>query len=335
MFSFLLIILLILTIMLASIFAGAETGIYQLSRLRLRLGIEEKRFSFVILANIMQDSAALLISMLIGTNLAYYFITSVVTYLLLSRFETAHTAEFFAAVITAPVLFVFSELIPKNIFFYRADNLMPRIAPILFVFHKFFTWCQIVPLLKSVSRLFSRLTGTNWSSKTTIDVLRSSHLKTIFQETHEEGFLSTVQTGIIDRLEKISNLSIKYAMTPLSKTQLIDVNSNNVTLLNKLKKCPYTRLLVYENIPLNIIGFINIYDCLNSKEQFSDLRGLINPIRRLRAETIVSNAINIMQSENQKIVLVIRTAHAGKEKTIGIITMKDLVEELLGELTEW
>ena len=45
--------------------------------------------------------------------------------------------------------------------------------------------------------------------------------------------------------------------------------------------------------------------------------------------------MNIMQRQGQKIILVVRVLHSGKEKPLGIVTMKDLAEELFGELTEW
>jgi len=70
-------------------------------------------------------------------------------------------------------------------------------------------------------------------------------------------------------------------------------------------------------------------------QEFTDLRNFTKPIRRLPADITVSDAISIMQKENQKIVLVTRVSHVGREKPVGIVTMKDLVEELLGELAEW
>ncbi len=330
-----LILIVVFSVILAGLFSGAETGIYQLSRLRLRLGIEKKRLSFIILGKVMRDSPALLISMLIGTNLAYYLTTSIVTYILLNKLGAAHTAELFATLITVPTLFVFSELIPKNIFFYRADALMPCIAPVLLVFHKLFSWCGIVPLLRNLSRIFAQLTGSPYPSKATITAVRSPHIKAIIQETQEEGFLSPVQTDIINRLEGISHLSIRSVMTPIGKVRMVDVNSDKSALLKKLKKSAFTRLPVYERHPADIIGFINIYETLCSAEQFVDLHNFIKPIRKFPADTTVTEAINIMQSESQKIVLVTRTSHAGREKPIGIVTMKDLVEELLGELAEW
>ena len=330
-----LILAVVFFVILAGLFAGAETGIYQLSRLRLRLGIEKKRLSFVILGKSLRDSPALLLSMLLGTNLAHYLATSIVTYILLSKVQSEHTVELFAVLLVAPVLFVFSELVPKNIFFYRADSLMPCVAPVLFTFHKLFTWCGAVPLLKISSRIFAQMMGSPAPFKTTITAVRSSYIKAIFQETHEEGFLSPVQADIMSRIEGISHLSIKSVMTPISRVQTVDMNSDNSALLGKLKKSAFTRLPVYEHHPANIVGFINIYEVLSSEEQFTDLCNFIKPIRKLSANTIVTEAINIMQSENQKIVLVVRISHTGREKPIGVVTMKDLVEELLGELAEW
>jgi CBS domain containing-hemolysin-like protein len=273
--------------------------------------------------------------MLVGNNLTHYFVTSIVTFLLLSKVEAAHTAELFAALITVPILFVFAELIPKNIFFYRADYLMSFFAPVLFVFHKVFSWCGVVPLLKFMSGIFARLTGSPVPSRTAITAVQRHHIRAIFTDIREEGLLSPVQTDIINRLVSISNITIGTVMTPINKVEMVDENSDNSALLSKLKKCAFTRLPVTDERPENIVGFINIYDCLSSPEKFTDLHNFIKPIRKLDADTTVIDAINVMQSENQRIVLVTRIGHTGREKPIGIATMKDLVEELLGELAEW
>ena len=333
--SILLILLLIFGVVFSGLFSGSETGIYQLSRLRLRFGIEKKRFSFVILGKVMHDSGALLISILIGTNLTCYLTTSVVTLLLLVKIENEHTVELFATLLTTPVLFIFAELIPKNLFFYRADFLMPYVAPVLFVFKKICTWCGIVPLLKIITHFFTRLTGSSATFRTTMTTIPQSHIRAILRDTQEEGVLSPVQTDIINRLSGISNLSIKSVMTDIGKTETVDMNSDKQCLLNKLGKSAFTRLPVYETAQTNIVGFINIYDCLTSAEKFTSLRDFTRPVRKLSADTTVSDAINIMQRENQKILLVVRAAHSGREKPVGIVTMKDLVEELLGELREW
>ena len=333
--SAVLILAVVFLIILAGLFAGAETGLYRLSRLRLRLGVEKKRLSFIILGKCLRDSSGLLLSLLIATNLAYYLTTSIVTNIFLSKVETEHSAELFATLLTAPALFVFSELIPKNIFFYRADSLMHYLSPLLYTFHKVLSFCGVVPLLKFVSGLFARSAGLASSPKTVITSAQRHKVQAILQDTHEEGILSAVQTDIINRLVSISHINIRSVMVPINNVQMVDVNSDNTALLNKLEECAFTRLPVTEGGPGHIIGFISIYEALSSSEQFTNLQKFVKPIRKIDANTTVIDAINIMQRENQKIVLVTRGGRPGRERPIGIVTMKDLVEELLGELAEW
>jgi CBS domain containing-hemolysin-like protein len=128
-------------------------------------------------------------------------------------------------------------------------------------------------------------------------------------------------------------------MIPISDVETVDAGSDRPALLNKLKKCAnklkkcaFTRLPVVEGQPGNIVGFVRIYEVLSSSDKFDDLRGFIKPIRGIDTDTTVTDAIEIMQKENEKIVLVTK---AGQQRPVGIVTMKDLVEELLGELAEW
>jgi putative hemolysin len=322
-------------VILAGFLAGSETGMYQLSRLRLRLGVEKKRLPFIILNRCLSDSTGLLLSMLIGTNLAHYIATSIVTSMFLGTVGSEHTAELFATLLTVPILFIFSELIPKNMFFYRADLLMPYFSPILYSFHTILRWCGIVPLLKLISGLFARLMGLAAVSRTVIASAQRHKVQAILHDTHEEGFLSPVQSEIVNRLIGISHVHLSSVMIPIHNVETVDVNSDNAALLNKLNTCAFTRLPATEGRAGNITGFISIYEALNSSEKFADLRGLIKPIRKLEADMSVIDATNIMQKENHKIVLVTRAGRLGGEKPVGIVTMKDLVEELLGELAEW
>ena len=324
-------------IILGGLFSGSETGLYQLSRIRLRLGVERKKLPFIILSRCFHDSSGLLLSLLIGNNLVNYLATSLVTSEFLGRLGAGHEhrAEFFATLLMVPILFVFSELIPKNIFLYRADVLMPYFSPVLYTFYKPLNWSGILPALKFISGFFARLMGLAASSKTFITSAQRHKVRAILQDTHEEGILSPLQSDIINRLVGISNVHIGSVMTPIQSVETVDVNSDYSALLNKLNKCPFTRLPVTEGGAGNIIGFINIYEVLSSSEKFASLRALINPIRRLDTDVSVIDAMNIMQKENQKIVLVIKASHFGRERPVGIVTMKDLVEELLGELAEW
>jgi CBS domain containing-hemolysin-like protein len=246
-----------------------------------------------------------------------------------------HAAELFTTLATAPLLFIFAESIPKNLFLYRADVLTAWFAPVLFGTHRLLTWCGAVPLLRLASQAFARLTGAPLSSRKMIASAQSHQVRAILRDTHEEGLLSSVQSDIIDRIVNIPGLRLSAVMVPLTQVQSVDIRCDRSALLNKLKRHPHTRLLVWEGTPTNIVGYVDVYAALGLGEAFKDLREHLQSIRRLRADTAVIDAIDIMRREGLKIVLVTRARRGGHDSPAGIVTMKDLVEELLGELAEW
>ena len=322
----------VIFVLFAGFFAGSETGAYRLSRFRLRMGRQQGKPFFAILSRLMSSGPSLLFTTLTGTNLSHYVVTSIATYMFLEITASKEQSEFYATLVMTPVLFIFAELIPKNLYFYRADSLMPRLAPVLWMFHKLFTYIGIVPVLKTISKGFAKLLGLPTTGQ--FAVAESHHFSQIIKESREEGNISTVQSEIMHRLVHIPRMRTGSVMVPISKAGLLDVNTNRRQALEELAKVSFTRIPVYEGSRENITGFINIYETLATGEDFTDLRKFIKPIPSFPADGLVIDAINRMRKENHKIVLILRSAH-GRERPVGIITMKDLVEELTGELTEW
>ncbi len=319
---------------LAGLFGGSETGMYQLSKVRLRLGVEKKKFLFVVLERVMKDSPSLLLTTLVGSNLAHYFATSIITYMFFVQTDV-HSAEASATLVAVPLLFVFSELIPKNIFFHRSDFLMPYAAPVLYIAHKLFSWCGAVPLLRVISGGFGRLAGLSAPSKTPITSGPRHRILALLRDTHEEGILSPIQTDMLNRVVAIPGTRIRSVMIPLGRVESVEFNSDRASLLSRLEKCPFTRLLVYRRRPSNIVGFVDIYETLSGSRDFNSLAEYVRQIRKLDENTTVTEAIHVMQSEGHKIILVTRRTRGRRQRPVGIVTMKDLAEELLGELSGW
>ncbi len=324
-----------LMVVLSAIFSGLETGMYRLSRLRLRLAHEKGQRPHKILSKMMRDGPGLLLTLIAANNLVNYLATGSVTYVLLDLVSSEHLVEVLTAIVITPLLFVFAESLPKNLFLYRADALMAFFAPLLYVTQQTLTWCGILPLLKFLSQRIGRVKGSSLSSKTMITSTQRHQVRAILRDTHEEGILSSVQTDLIDRIVNISDLRLNAVMVSLNQVQSVNIESNRETLLGILRKHALTRLLVWTETPTNVVGAINIYDVLETEDPFKDLNTFVVPIRRMKAETPVIEAIDIMRREELRIVLVTKFRRSGLEVPLGIVTMKDLVEELLGELAEW
>jgi putative hemolysin len=323
------IIVCIFLVALGGFFAGSETGIYRLSRFALRMGIEQSRSSYTLLSKIMDDSGGLIFSMLIGTNLVHYMVTALVTAILLVR--SVGSAELLATVIVSPVLFIFSEVIPKNIYYYRADSLMPRFGAVLWFFHKFFTYSGLVAFLKYMSRFFTFVFSLPAGSSPAVD---KDCFRQIIRESREEGLLSSVQNDMMHRLVNIDKITLASIRTPVASVRMVDVNTPSAILLERLTEWPYTRLPVYQASPDTVIGFINVYEVLTAGRDCDNLKDFVKPISRFASSMLVIDAIDLMIKHGEKIVL-ITAGNTKKREITGIVTMKDLIEELTGELTQW
>ena len=136
-------------------------------------------------------------------------------------------------------------------------------------------------------------------------------------------------------LPMIAQVAVSTDGSAPDASAMLDVKSTKADLLKKLQECKHSRYPVYDGWRTNIIGFVNIYDCLAEDKDFTNLYGLVSTIHKLDTGTSVLEAINTMQRDNEKIILAMRSSGVKIAKPLGIVTMKDLAEELLGELGEW
>ena len=324
-------IAMLILIALGAFFSGSETGVYRISRFRLRWGIEHDRPFYKLLGKVVRDSQSLVVSILLGNNLANCAVTSLMTVLLLKIVHTPQAAQFYTTVVMTPLLFTFSEVIPKNVYYYRADKLMLRFAPVLWLFNKAFTLTGAVWALKVMSNFISSMMGSPDNAAAAISIVRRQHVRQLIHETHEEGLLSSVQNEMMSRLINIPSMRVGSVMTEISRVVMLKQNSTREELLNELKKYDFENYPVYKRTRNNIVGYVNIYDALTAHEDFRDLSAFVKPIDKLRVGMSITEALRQMQIDDTEIALVIKGGH-GREKIRGVITVKDIAEEITGEL---
>lgn len=312
---------------LAALFAGSETGMYQVSPLRIRLGLQAGHLPYKALNRLMHDRALLLFSMLIGTNLTQYLATSIVTHAFLNHPDTAAAAEVLTTAITAPLLFIFSELIPKNVFYYRADILMPLVANVLYLFHKCFTYCGLVPLLRSLSHLIAKWVGLETSARSPSSASQRHRMDAIIRDTHEEGLLTHIQIDIIGRIIGNPPIRVRSVMSPYAKAACIDQNSQIRDLLPCLNKNDQDCCLVKDPATEQCTGYINVYEALTQDNHDSPIKPFIKPILMLQSDMPVIEAITQMRSGSNPIALV--TKKDTVKRPTGFITLNSLIDEVL------
>ena len=324
-------ILIFLLILLSAFFAGTETGIYRISRFRIRIGCEKGKSLYKMLFRVLQDGQGLIFSLLLGNNLVNNLLTSLVTFMLLQMITDQYLAGLYATLILTPVLFVFGEMIPKNVFYHKADTLVPAMAPLNWFFYRLFTLSGAVWILKGCSRLLSLVFRLKIDSAKAVDASKRHRVHQIIHETREEGLLSHTQKEIMSRLIDIPDRSIAEAMVKLRDVEMVSLDTDREGLLKHLQQSRFTRRPVYRANCNHILGYIHIYQVLGKRDSFSSLEDEMTPLIEIDRNISVIEAINLLRSQHQRICIV--TESSKKEtRPIGMVTISDLVEEITGEL---
>ena len=319
--------------LMSAFFAGTETGVYRLSRLHLRIGVERKKSGFRLLDSMLRDGQGLILSVLVGNNLVNYAVTSLVTVMLLGRLHDSHTAEVYATVMLTPTLFIAGEIVPKILYFHKANTLMPSLAWAVWLANRLFTVSGIIPLLKGISAALSRLFHSQVNSSAAVDATQRHQVRPIIHETQEEALLSDAQKEMMERLMDLGDTAVRTVMVPLETVEMVPVDTHAEALLAHLAVGRHTCLPVYENKRPHIRGCIHIYDVLSQEASFKTLGAYIRPLPEIDHRKNVIEAIDVLRQQKTPMALV-TAPNKTETLPVGIVTLTDLVEELTGELPD-
>jgi len=348
------VVLCVLLIGAGGVFAGSETGMYRVSRLRLRVDLQQGRSGVRWLVRAMRDPHGLMLSLLTGNNLTNYLVTSVVTWMLLRVVAERHTAELTATAILTPVLFLFVDIVPKTLFYHRANVLLPVFGPLLWLFHVVFVYSGIVPFLKGVTAVLHRLTGFAGDAAGALAAGAGHPVGELIRETREEGVLSPLQRRILQRLIAAPTIQVRRVMVPLRQVEAVEVNTDRAGLVAALAGSRHGRLCVYEGRRERIIGYVDAPAVLAGGEAFGDLRGYVRRLRSVEATCSVLEALVQMRTRGERMLAVVVPSRAagarvvdaagadgaddmaaGPDATgpvVGLVTLADLLEELTGQI---
>ena len=320
-------ILVFLLLLLSAFFAGTETGIYRISRFQIRIGSEKGRPSYKMLLRILQDGQGLILSLLLGNNLVNYLLTGLLTFMFLRLSSAERLAGIYATAVLTPVLFVFGEMIPKTLFYYKANTLVPAMAWLNWFFYRLFTLTGSVWLLKSCSRILSLLFRLKIDTTKVVDASKRHQVHQIIHETREEGLLSSTQKKMMSRLIEIPHIPVSEAMVKLRDAEMVPVDTNREELLDHLKKSQFTRQLVYQANRSQILGCIHVYQTLGKGEPLTDLTNEITTLLEIDRNVSIIDAINLLLDQHERMALVVASTQKEK-RPVGIITITDLIEEI-------
>jgi len=161
------------------------------------------------------------------------------------------------------------------------------------------------------------------------NLLPRARMLQVLREGAERGGLTTLQREAMERVMQLSGVRTARVMVPLRRAAIIPDAISRDDLLRIARMAHFSRLPVYRGRPDNIVGVVSVYDVLTDDQR--PVSEHIREIVRLNASDTVSHALRRLQRRREVMAAVCDS----RDRCVGILTIKDLVEEITGELEAW
>jgi len=318
------IVLLVCGIFLSAFFSGSETGFYRVSRFRLVLSsLDGDRISRALLW-LINNPSLFVATTLIGNNVANY-LTSLAIVLFARGVSTSSLLEMVAPVLMSPLLFVYGELLPKNLFFQAPNRLLKLVGPLFLVFSIIFA--PAVFILWALSRVLEKSMGQS-PDRVRLTLARKE-LGQLFEEGQEVGILQPSQRLLSQNFAAVASTPVSQICTPIARANVLPENATLADARRLANRKQLPDIPIVQSKSNTVIGFVRTIDVLlrdvedeaAAKESIGD----ILPLTRIRGTELVAEALMRMQAGRQTLALV--TNRTGKP--MGLLSIDQLTNPLL------
>ena len=320
--SFQLIILIIL-LMLSAFFSSNETALMSVSKLKLRTRADsgDKRAAMVL--DVTENHTSKMLSaILIGNNIVNLSASALATSLAYAF--GGYMVSIATAVLTVAIL-VFGEITPKNYATINAEKLALRYIGVIRFFMTVMTPVIFIINLFSRGIMFLLRVDPDASGKG----ITEDELRTIVDVSHEDGIIESDEKEMIYNVFDLGDANAKDIMVPRVHVTFADVDNTYEELIEIFRKDKFTRLPVYEETQDNIVGIINMKDLLlYDKNQPFHIRDIMRKPHFTYEYKSISELLVEMRDSTFNIAIVLDEYG----EMAGLITLEDILEEIVGEI---
>lgn len=313
---------LIILICLSAFFSSAETSMTTVNKIRIQSLAEQGDKRAKILLTVIEDSGKLLSTILIGNNIVNISASSLATTLTMRLFGNA--AVSISTGIIALLVLIFGEITPKTMASLYAEKMALSYARIIH-----FLMFLLTPVIFLVNKLAKGvLTLLRIDDSVKGNTITEHELRTLVNVGHEEGVIEKEERQMIYNVFDFGDSQAQDVMVPRIDVSFADVNSSYEDLIGLFREEKHTRFPVYEETTDNIIGIVNVKDLLLTDQKDFTLRKILRDAYFTYEYKKTSELLMEMKENSVSFAVVLDEYGA----TSGIITLEDLVEEIVGDI---
>ncbi len=312
----------------SALYSGLETGAYSLNRIRLQVMMHRGNRSAVTLHHLVTHPTELLTTLLIGNNITNYLGTAAMGVILASRGLGDWEAITLNALIVTPILFVVGETLPKDLFAAYSDRLMYRLTGVLVFSRRLFMYTGLTPLIGLFSGILMKTIGQDprvgaFHPRRQVGLL--------VREGVGYGLLSQEQSAIVDRVLDLAGRTAQEEMTVWQGVENIRLNDNPLMVRRLAQRTTHAHVPVLDRNG-GVAGILRLNDALTYESgQCPPIGELMKPVLTVAHSLGVRDALSILQRHTTGMGVV--TGSQGEP--VGIVTVKDLIEPITGDLARW
>ena len=302
--------------------AITETAFSAASKTRLKVMAENGNTRASKAVYVLDNFERAISTILIMTNIVHISIATLVTLYVTRRWGVSAVSV--STIITTLIVFFAGEMLPKSIAKRYAESLAMGTGGALKFFMAVFG--PLSSLLSAIGvGVSKRIKGEPELSVT------EDELYDIIEDMTEEGTLDEEQGDLISSALQFGDLTVESVLTPRVDIVAVNVNSPIEDVLKVIKSCSHSRLPVYEETRDNIIGILSIRRFIKSYLKYgseTNLRALLDEPYFVHQSANIDELLPVMTKNRQSMAIV--TDNYGG--TLGLVTVEDIVEELVGEI---
>ena len=317
-------VILVLLLSASAFFSSAETALMTSNKLRIRNVAEngDKRAEKVL--EITANTDKMLSAILIGNNIVNLSASALSTTLTLKMFGSSLVGV--ATGVLTFLILVFGEITPKNVASKNAEDMALKYIGIISILV-----IVLTPAIYIVNKVAGIVISLFIKNNDDNNMVTEDELRAMVEVSHEDGVIEKEEKKMIVNVVDFGDTVAGDIMLPRVDMVMVSVESSYGEILKIFREERYTRIPVYEESPDNVIGILNVKDFLliEDKENFSVKEHLREPLYTYEYKKTSSLMVD-MRKTGANIVIVLDEYGT----TVGLITLEDMLEEIVGEIRD-
>ena len=315
------IIAIFLLLLISAFFSSSETAITRVSDAKIRQKAEEGNKKAINTKNLLKDREKVIGALLLGNNAVNILASALTTSLFIAPF--GDLGIFYATILMTILIFIFSEVLPKTYAIRKSEKLTLFTVPYISFLTKVLAPINIIVQL--LVRSILDLTGREKNKNDGRQNIRGAIIL-----ADDEGSVRKRDRKMLEGILDLSELDVDEIMTHRKNIESFDISEESKKIFEKSIKSNFSRIPIWEDNPDNIIGILHIKDLIRAANisKTLDVKAILQKPLFIPETTSLSKQLNEFRKSSTQIALVIDEYGVLQ----GLITMEDILEEIVGEI---